>query len=204
MDKEINIEVKAEPKKVGFSLPNISPDTVTNIVAVLKTLNSLNTIELIKAYQNAKWLDVGFITVEDALSVAAPFFPEANMIIPVLKFINALVDNIPTVPGQPFNFQTFIQGLLKVSLIDWNSIIIEIDKKEYLRAGLTIEDDIIRLISPFISPYGIPADVLLRILIWVVSTQDDQPEQEWEKYYYYDSLWGYCLKPEYQTQAQGT
>ena len=195
------VVANAAPEPVGVSLPVgivLSSDTVSNIIEILKTLNVLNTPELLLAYHNAKWLDVGFITIEDALTVASPFFSEANMIIPILKFVNALVDNIPMVPGQPFNFQTFMIGLAKVALIDWNSILTEINKKEYVTAGLTVADDLIRLLSPYITPYGIPADILLRILIWVVSTQEGQPEPEWRKYYDWDMIWGWVPKPEYK------
>jgi len=162
--------------------------SLSDIIDVLKIINGVSWSEVETDIKKNDWLDIGFLSVEEALSVLSPWLPQAGIAKGIIRLAQAIVDNLPP-SNQPFNFETFSKGVLAMEGIDWEQLLKALKGDSPVMAALVTTDDLAKIVSQFVPQAGI-ANIVLQSLILIAQNTHESQNSEYPGYHW-DALYGW-------------
>ena len=162
--------------------------SLSDIVEVLKVIGGVNWDEVEADVKKNDWLDIGFLSIEEVLTILSPWLPQAGIARGVIRLAQAIVDNLPP-SNQPFNFETFSKGVLAMEGIDWNQLVEALKGDSPVMAALVTTDDLAKIVSQFVPQAGI-ANIVLQGLI-VIAQHTHESQQSQYPGYHWDALYGW-------------
>ena len=161
---------------------------LSQIVEVLAMIGGVNWNEFEKDLKKQDWVDVGFISIEEVLTIMAPWFPQAGIARGIVRLAQACVDSLPK-GNEPFSWDKFMKGVLAVEGVDWEGLLAALKGNSPVMAALVTTDDLAKLIAPFL-PQAALANGVLQILIELAKNTHGIDNSEYPGYHW-DALYGW-------------
>ena len=161
---------------------------LSQIVQVLAMIGGVNWKEFEEDLQKQDWVDVGFLTIEEVLTIMSPWFPQAGIARGIIRLAQACVDSLPK-GNEPFSLDKFLQGVLAVEGVDWEGLLAALKGDSPVMAALVTTDDLAKLIAPFM-PQAALANGVLQVLIEIAKNTHGIDNSEYPGYHW-DALYGW-------------
>jgi len=130
---------------------------IANIETGLKTAAGLNWSPLSTAFQKADYAGAAEIGLEDALTIASPWLPEAGTAKWVLHLAYGMVKQITAghVATGSFRVEDLIQGIMAAEGVNWPGFLAALRSDNAIVAGADTAEVLAKLGAPFFPPAAI-------------------------------------------------
>lgn len=168
----------------------MSSVNLSQVQTVISSVAKVNWVELKKAFDQSKWVDVGALALIDAFEIVRPFFPQAWVAEDIIKFLMGLADSLPpSNSNKPISLETILKGITAAEGIDWAELARVMKANNAAVAGVVFVDDLVTIASPFFPPM-MPAAIGIHALAMLAKNIHASQPESWPGFHY-DSFWGW-------------
>lgn len=139
----------------------LSAADVSNIEAGAKIAAGLNWTALGGAFQQQRLADLAEITVEDALTVAAPWLPQAGVAKFILHLAYSMVFSVAggVSSTRTFRLDDLLKGLAAADGVDWRGFLAALKGDNAIIVAADTAEIVAKLAAPFFPPAAIAGGV---------------------------------------------
>ena len=125
-----------------------------NLKKGVEVASMLNWTDLSQAFRKHHWADVAEISVEDGLTIATPWLPQAGMAKFVLHLAYSMTKSAADGHEQTGKFQVkdLLKGLVAAEGVDWTSYMHALQGDNPIVAGFDTAEILTKLAAPFFPP----------------------------------------------------
>ena len=183
--------------KIELGESYLKTPTVSKMVSVISLAAQTEWKPLIEAFHASQWADVGFIALEDALTIATPFVPQAGAVEKVIGMTQYMIDKLPQSSGsaKPLAVADIMKGLHAIESINWKELYGVMMGDSPLMAQLVTIHDLAQLAAPF-CPAVVPAAVALGVVTEISLNSHPIMPYRWPGFHW-DALYGWTPDREY-------
>jgi hypothetical protein len=143
---------------------SVTDPVIKNIIGAVNESKSLNWSALKEAFEKSDWFGLGVLTLEDACEIVKPWVPQAKIAEDIIKMLAAIEGSLPKSPSEKIDINKIIQSIAIAEGVDWKALQNALMGNNAFLAGSLVFDDIVKLISPFVS-IPTPISSILKALI---------------------------------------